>query len=209
MIAARPSLLSQAQVQEVIAELNHFHPHIDCLLHLIHSRGDLDQKLTLRTLGKTDFFTREIDQCVIDGTCQVAVHSAKDLPDPLPNELKCVAMTRGLDPSDVLVLREGEELANGSCIATSSERREARVKELREGLTFVDIRGTVEKRLEKLFRKEVDGVVVAMAALIRLKLTHLNIVPLPGETTSLQGRLAIVARKDDPEMEKLFAVLNA
>ena len=82
------------------------------------------------------------------------------------------------------------------------------VKCLRADLTFVDIRGTIEKRFEKLFRKEVDGVVVAMAALIRLKLTHLNTLPLPGETASLQGRLAVVARKNDHEMQELFAPID-
>ena len=124
-VAARASLLSQAQVQEVLAELKRYYPQITFETHLIHSLGDVDQKTSLRTLDKTDFFTKEIDQCVIDGTCRVAVHSAKDLPDPLPIELKCVALTRGVDSADVIVLREGDDLASLSAsasIATSSER---------------------------------------------------------------------------------------
>ena len=210
-VAARASPLSQAQVQEVYSELRTFFPHITLTPHLVKSLGDRDQKTSLRTLDKTDFFTREIDQCVIDGICHVAVHSAKDLPELLPPELKRVALTRGVDPADVVVLREGDDLVSlsaGSSIATSSERRETMVKQLRSDLTFVDIRGTIEKRLEKLFRKEIDGVVVAMAALIRLKLTHLNHVRLLGETVPFQGRLAVLARKDDQEMQELFAAID-
>ncbi len=211
-VAARGSSLSRAQVDETGEELRVFFPEVSLAPHFVTTYGDRDQKSSLRTMEKTDFFTREVDKLVIDGTCRVAVHSAKDLPESLSSHLKIVALTRGVDPSDVIVLRDGESLASLSpqaVIGTSSVQREERVRSLREDLVCADIRGTIERRLEKLQRREVDGVVVARAALLRLQLTHLNSVHLPGESTPLQGRLAVVALRDDHEMETLFSVIDA
>ncbi len=163
-------------------------------------------------MGKTDFFTREIDALVLNKTCRIAIHSAKDLPEHIPDGLKIVAITRGIDPSDSLVLREYdtlESLKPGSIIATSSLRREEIVKTLRNDLCFRDLRGTIHKRLELLQNGEADGVVIAEAALLRLKLSCLNRIRLPGATTEFQGQLAILARNDDEEMEALFSPLDS
>ncbi len=196
-IAARSSPLSQIQVQEVLAELQLYHPEIVFSATYLASKGDNDQLTSLRQLEKTDFFSYELDQLVLKETCRLAIHSAKDLPDPLPTGLTVVALTKGIDSSDALVLAEGQLLSDlplGACIATSSIRREEIVKKLRPDLTFVDIRGLIHQRLAKLERGEVAGVVIAEAALIRLGLTHLNRVRLPGPATDYQGQLAIVAR---------------
>ena len=120
-----------------------------------------------------------------------------------------VALTQGVDPSDVVVLREGEALQQGAIVATSSMRREEMVRAIRDDVCFVDIRGTIEKGLEKLFRGGVDGVVIALAALIRLGLMHVNWVTLPGETAPFQGRLAVLVRYDDEEMQELFGAIDA
>jgi hydroxymethylbilane synthase len=174
--------------------------------------GDKDRKTSLRTLGKTDFFTREVDELVLSNVCDIAVHSAKDLPDPLPNQLALIALTKGVDSRDVLVLRDGESLdtlSEGAVIATSSERRAEAVKELREDFRFIDLRGTIGERLQLLAEKKADGIVVAEAALIRLKLTHLNRIYLPGSTTTGQGRLAIVGKRERKQiLEKLFLCLD-
>jgi hydroxymethylbilane synthase len=101
-------------------------------------------------------------------------------------------------------------LPKGAVIATSSERREAAVRELRPGFsfTFRDVRGTIGQRLALLDKGEADGVVIAEAALIRLGLTHLNRITLPGTTTEMQGQLAIIARQEDNEMRELFSPLD-
>lgn len=206
-VGARSSPLSRRQVEEVFEALK-----IPYKAHFLESTGDLDQKTSLRTLDKTDFFTREIDQMVLKGECRVGVHSAKDLPEPIPLGLKIIAITQGIDPSDSLVLREFDTLASlktGSVIATSSVRREEAVRLLRADLSFKDLRGTIHKRLELLETGEADGVVVAEAALLRLNLAHLNRVRLPGPTTPLQGQLAIVAKEDDQEMAQLFSPLDS
>jgi hydroxymethylbilane synthase len=211
VVGARRSPLSQTQVWEVESEIRFFHPHITFSPIFMETNGDIDQSTSLRSLGKTDFFTREIDQMLLTRTCRIAIHSAKDLPDPLPEGLSIVALTAGVDPSDSLVLREGitlNTLPKGAVIATSSERRESAVLELIPHATFIDLRGPIAERLAKLDRGEADGVVVAEAALFRLGLTSLNRVTLPGKTVEGQGQLAVVARSDDYEMRRLFKPID-
>ena len=206
-MVSRRSPLAQAQVNEVEAELHRFAPQVRFMRKYMTTRGDRDQVTSLRSMGKTDFFTRELDQLVLARGCDVAIHSAKDLPDPLPEGLQLVALTRGVNPSDSLVLRSGchlEMLPSGSVIATSSERREEAVRQLRSDFLFEDVRGTIGQRLAKLEAGEVSGVVIATAALIRLDLTHLNSIELPGETVPFQGRLAVVAHREDQAMREVL-----
>jgi hydroxymethylbilane synthase len=208
-VGARSSPLSKKQVEEVYAAVKRFFSHVIFLPIYVETTGDLDRKTSLRALDKTDFFTREIDQLLLKNACRIAIHSAKDLPEPLPKGLAIAALTKGLDPSDSLVFREGSSLPKAGLIATSSERREASVRKLCPEARFVDIRGNIQERLDQLMQKKVDGVVIAEAALIRLGLTHLDRIKLPGETAPLQGRLAVVARKEDKEMHDLFNGLSA
>lgn len=212
IVGARSSPLSRAQVDEVLQELHRHHPDITFKPLYIATMGDIDQVTSLRDLDKTDFFTKEIDLLLVTGRCRIAIHSAKDLPEPIPDGLEIVALTRGINPSDVLVMREGDAfdtLPKKAKIATSSARREEVVRKMRPGLTFVDLRGTIGQRLALLDSYEVDGVVVAEAALIRLGLTHINRIRLPGETAPGQGRLAVLARGDDDEMRSLFSCIDA
>lgn len=183
-------------------------PHIDFCMHWVETTGDRDRSTSLRTLGKTDFFTKELDEMVLQKKARIAIHSAKDLPDPMPQGLIVAAMTKGIDLRDCLVLRAKESLTPGMVIATSSERREEAVRVLQPDVRFIDIRGTIEERLAKLERKEADGVVIAAAALIRLKLTGLNCIYLPGETVPGQGKLAIVCREDDQEIRQAVCELS-
>lgn len=210
-VGARSSPLSQAQVKELWEALQHYHPHVQFEIHTLSTIGDRDQTTSLRTLGRTDFFTKDIDHYVLKGRCRLGIHSAKDLPEPLAEGLSLLCLTRGLDAADVLVLRAQDtwqSLPAGARIATSSIRREEAVHQLRSDLSFCDLRGTIEQRLAKLETGEADGVVVAEAALIRLKLTHLNRMRLPGPTVEGQGQLAVVGRSDDQEMRELFACLD-
>jgi len=165
----------------------------------METKGDKDKKTSLRALGKSDFFTKELDEMLLKGEIDCAIHSAKDLPDPIPEGLVVVALTKGLDSRDSLVFKE---LKPGATVATSSERREELVRAWRPDLQFVDLRGTIGERLAKMEQGEVDGVVIAECALIRLGLTHLNRVFFPGP--EMQGRLAVVAREDSIAVRQLF-----
>lgn len=210
-VGGRASPLSQAQIREVLHAIQEHHPHVMFTPYLVDTRGDKDQTISLRKMEKTDFFTQEVDDLLLAGQCRVAIHSAKDLPDPIPKGLSLVALTKGLDSSDALVFRQNESLStlrSGAIVATSSDRREAAVRRLRTDLHFIDVRGTIAQRLAKLDCGEADAVVVAEAALIRLGLTHLNRMLLLGSTTPYQGQLAVLARDDDREMHALFSCLG-
>lgn len=203
LVGARSSPLSRAQFEEVQRDLKGLLEPI-----WVETTGDLDKKSSLRRLDKTDFFTKELDEMLLEGKIRLAIHSAKDLPEPLPKGLSLVALTKGVDSRDSIVFRFGESLETAVRIATSSLRREEAVRSLKANLIFVDLRGTIGERLSLLEKGSVDGVVVAEAALIRLKLNSLNRLILPGETTPNQGKLAVVARVDDKEMRDLFVSMD-
>ncbi len=211
VVGARSSPLSKAQCDEILQELRQFHPQVAFEPIWLETTGDKDLKTSLRTLEKTDFFTKEIDVLQLSGGCRISIHSAKDLPDPLANGLVLAALTRGVDPSDSILLREGETVGNlplRAKIGTSSVRREKNIRDLRSDLVCVDVRGNIQTRLVLLDQGVVDGIVIAEAALIRLKLTSRNRIPLPGERAALQGQLAIIAREDDQEMLELFRCID-
>ncbi|MBS0624178.1 MAG: hydroxymethylbilane synthase [Verrucomicrobia bacterium] len=204
-IAARGSQLSRVQVQEILQELQSYHPTYSFECSYVSTYGDRDHSISLRTLDKTDVFTREVDQEVLSGRSRLGIHSAKDLPDPLTKGLKCIALTKGVDPRDSLVLRDPLALKEGALIATSSLRREQLIQQLYPYVRCQDIRGTIEERLRKMDAAEFDGMVMAEAALIRLKLHHVYRLTLPGEPAPLQGRLAVIARQEDQDMAELFS----
>lgn len=210
-VGARSSPLSKVQVEEILRELHQHHPDIAFHPNFVLSTGDKDQQTSLRTLNKTDFFTKEIDEMILKRKCRAGIHSAKDLPDPLPEGLCLAALTKGIDPSDSLVMKPGmtlETLPYGAIIATSSERREDAVRGMRQDLRFIDLRGTIGQRIAKLDEGLADGVVIAEAALIRLGLTHLNRIRIPGETVPYQGQLAVITRENDWEARKLFSSID-
>ncbi len=200
LAAARDSPLSRAQ----FSEIQTLYPHITFIPLFVKTTGDKDKTTSLRTLEKTDFFTKEIDEMVLQRKCDVGIHSAKDLPEPLAEGLQLFALTEGIDPSDSLVYRT--EIFPGATIATSSPHREECVRQIFPDVKFVDVRGTIEERLALLDSGVVDGVVIAEAALIRLRLTHLLRMKLPGKTSPLQGRLAIVGRQEDNELIDAISV---
>jgi len=211
VVAARSSPLSRVQVDEVLAELRSFYSNIYFTSHWVTTTGDKDLVTSLRNMDKTNFFTNEIDQMLLEKKCRIAIHSAKDLPDPLPKGLRCIALTKGVDSSDVIVFRDGDSLSKlqkNAKVATSSIRREEMIKDLRKNFLCVDIRGTIEERLKKLDRGEVDALVIAEAALIRLGLTSRNRIQLPGPTALYQGQLAVVSREEDEEMVELFTCID-
>lgn len=210
-VGARSSALSKAQVDEVAREISAFYPSLQLLPMWIETEGDRDKKTPLWQVNKPDFFTKEIDQRLLNGECRIALHSAKDLPSPLPEGLTCVALTQGLTPKDSLVMAPGytlETLPPNPKIGSSSKRREAAIRSLRPDALVVDIRGTIDERLQLLEKRVVDAVVIAEAALIRLNLVQINRLILNHETEKLQGRLAIIARADDVEMKTVFSSIS-
>lgn len=202
-VGSRGSPLARAQVAEIAQIVGNFE------VVWVETTGDLDRTTSLKTMGKTDFFTKELDEMLLAKTIDAAIHSAKDLPDPLPMGLAIAAITEGTDPRDALVFRKGyslDTLPVGAWVATSSKRREEAAAQLRKDFRFLDLRGTIEERLAM---EGADAVVIAEAALIRLHLTHLPRCYLPGVTVEGQGKLAVVIREGDLKTKQFFACANA
>lgn len=211
-IGARSSPLSRAQVEEVQKLLldKGLDVHFDPIW--VEVIGDKDQLTSLKNLEKTDFFTKEIDELLLSNKCRAAVHSAKDLPDPMPKGLCIAALTKGVDSADVLVMKGESSLSTlppKARIATSSQRREEMMRSLRKDFVSVDIRGTIQDRLQKLDSGYCDALIMAEAALIRLGLTHLNRIRLEGPVAKDQGRLAVIIQEEDVEMRNLFACIDS
>ena len=123
-----------------------------------------------------------------------------------------VAITHGVDASDVVVMRPAASLRSlppGAIIGTSSPRRAEAVKTIRDDLAFVALRGDFDQRVQRVLNGDLDGIVAPEAAIIRLKLTHLNREPLSNDTAPLQGKLAVLAREGDVDMETLFQPMDS
>jgi len=209
-VAARDSALSKAQTEEVLTNLRYYRPDIVFEPIFVKTTGDLDLKTPLTGMEKTNFFTKEVDELVLTGLADVGIHSAKDLSDPIAKGLVSVAYTEGVDPSDVIVFRKGESLKSlppFAKVGTSSVRRQENLLTLRKDFSLVQIRGTIERRLSLLDEGEVDALVMAKAALIRLKIVR-DSIHLPGPSAEMQGRLAVLAREGDLEMKELFSLID-
>jgi len=213
-VGTRTSPLALKQVQEVLGTLEEFYPAVKTEIVGIDTYGDKDKTTPISKIEGSDFFTKEIDGALIDGRIDFAVHSAKDLADDLREGLTIAALTKPIDPYDVLVSKYGlklEELPYRAKIATSSLRRKQQLKKYRSDFQIVDIRGNIEERLRILDNSNLNGIVIAAAGLIRLSLENRITQRIPfGILTPhpLQGKLAIVAREDDKEIVSLISKLD-
>jgi hydroxymethylbilane synthase len=170
----------------------------------IKTTGDMTPDVPLARVGSRALFTKQIDEALLEGRIDLAVHSLKDLPTQLPAGIAITAISAREDPRDALVGHGAvrwDQLPKGAVIATSSLRRRAQILNLRPDLTITDIRGNVDTRIAKLdARPHWAGIVLAAAGLTRLGLAHRIgerlapelILPAPG-----QGALAITTRSDD------------
>lgn len=211
-VGARASKLSIKQVEEIERAVAFHDPLLAFSLKVCSTKGDLDQKTSLRDLEKTDFFTYELDQWLLEKKCDIVIHSAKDLPEPLNSNLEILAITEPLNQEDVIVFHKDQDLSKLSencVIATSSYNREINVLKAFPSAKIVDIRGDILQRLEKVEKKEIDGVVIAKVALVRLGLEHLNMLSLDGETTQGQGSLAILAKKGNLQLQEIFSKIDS
>lgn len=199
-IISRQSPLALLQVDEVLRTLP---PNIEHEVIKVTSYGDKHKNVSLMSDSiSPDFFTRELDRALLDGDADIAIHSAKDLPYPLPIGIKVVALTKGGDKSDSLVSKGNVKLAelpSGSRIGTSSAVRKAELLALRSDIEVVPIRGTIEERIAQVDDGYVDALIVATCALDRLGLSHRAAEKLPFKTHPLQGNLAITVGDKAPD----------
>ncbi|GIW43015.1 MAG: porphobilinogen deaminase [Candidatus Binatia bacterium] len=172
-IATRGSRLALAQSEWVAARIREARPDWITELVVIRTSGDQFTSRPLKAIGGKGLFVKEIQEALLAGEVECAVHSAKDLPAQSPPELVIAAVPAREDPRDVLVTQRGgslEALPAGSVVGTSSPRRAALLRWLRPDVQVVPLRGNVETRLEKLERRQADGLVLAAAGLRRLRI---------------------------------------
>ena len=212
-IGTRGSKLALYQSEIVQSKLKASFPSLECEFVKIRTKGDIIQRGAIDSIGP-GIFTREIEEALLSGEIDLAVHSAKDLATELPEGLEIGAVLMREDPRDCLVAREGKtlkELPRGAKIGTSSLRRRAQVKRLRPDLETLELRGNVDTRLRKVKEGEYDGIVIAHAGLKRLGLGDAvtevfeedYFLPQAG-----QGALAIEIRKGNQEIKELVKSVN-
>ncbi|MBX9139250.1 MULTISPECIES: hydroxymethylbilane synthase [unclassified Clostridium] len=170
ILATRKSLLAQTQTETVMKLLKD-KVNIDTKKLLVVTEGDKRLDVTLDKIGGKGLFTKDIEIALLDGRAHAAVHSMKDVPYEMGVDFELTAMPEREDVRDVLVCQKGEtlkELRKGAIIGTSSIRRAAQLKALREDINIVPIRGNVGTRLDKMKSEGMDGIILAAAGLKRL-----------------------------------------
>ena len=211
-IGTRGSKLALWQTEHVRDLLLRLYPQLAVDYVRITTKGDVITDRPLAAIGRNSLFVAEIEDALRSGRIHLAVHSAKDLPSTLADDMHIAAFLSRVDPRDALVSRGGglTDLPPGAKVGTSSPRRACQLRAVRPDLQLLDIRGNVDTRLEKLHRGEFDAIVLAAAGLERLGLSHHvtqyfsadEMVPAVA-----QGALAIEVCTSDPSLETLIAPL--
>jgi hydroxymethylbilane synthase len=170
-IATRKSALALWQAEFVKAQLAHYHPDLSVELVPMTSRGDVLLDVPLAKVGGKGLFVKELEQALLDGSADIAVHSMKDVPMEFPEGLGLAVICEREDPRDAWVSNRFdslEALPPGSCVGTSSLRRQSQLLQARPDLQVVFLRGNVNTRLAKLDAGDYDGILLAAAGLKRL-----------------------------------------
>ncbi len=203
MIGARGSQLSLAQTNWVIEELKKAHQNIEFEIKPIKTQGDIDTR-PLFTIDQKGIFEKEIDRAVAQKEIDFAVHSLKDVPSQLDDNLVLACIPKREMVNDVFISSDGSTLdtiKSGAVIGTSSLRRAVQISRKRSDVIVKSIRGNIETRIKKASGENYDAIVLAQAGITRLGL-DLSFTPLSIEDFSPspgQGALAIVARKNDEQ----------
>jgi len=214
-IATRTGSLAIVQTQIVVAAIQKLFPALDIRIKKIASEGDKDRRTTLWELKETGFFTSLLEDALLAGEADIAVHSFKDLPTAIREGLTIEAVLDRKFPEDCLLtaslIKSLDELPKEAIVGTSSLRRTVQLKRLRNDLKCVPIRGNVPTRLKKLEQGDFDAIVLARAGLERLGLADkISIIfdPTKFIPSPAQGTLAVEVRADDAETKEIISKLD-
>lgn len=217
IIGTRGSALALWQANEVKRRLEEAHPGLEASLRIFKTKGDHILDRPLSEVGGKGLFTKELEDAMLAGEIQLAVHSLKDMPTGLPEGLTLGAIPARGDVRDVLIYREGLDPAELKVIGTSSLRRESMAHRRWPEAKVVSIRGNVQTRMGRVHEegvRRVDAVLLAMAGIIRLKLNqeegydYLALNPEHWTPAVSQGALAIECREDDAEVLALLKSIH-
>ncbi len=213
-IATRKSALALWQAEFVKAELEKFHSDLVVELVPMSTQGDKILDTPLAKIGGKGLFVKELEQAMLDGRADIAVHSMKDVPVEFPEGLHLHTICEREDPRDAFVSNTYDsidQLPQGAVVGTSSLRRQCQIRALRPDLEIRDLRGNVNTRLAKLDNGEYDAIILAAAGLLRLEMaeritSYIEVdVSLPANG---QGAVGIECRSDDLSTQALLAPLE-
>ena len=219
-MGTRGSALALAQSRQVVAQLQSAHPDLQVEERIIRTEGDARQNASLPAIGGKGVFTLEIENALLSGEIDFAIHSLKDLPPDMPVGLCLAAVPRRASVSDVLIRKSGveqvkfEDESARLKIGTSSLRRRAMLLSLHPDWEIFEVRGNIDTRLRKLEEQDFDAIILARAGLQRLQIEEelasriiefdaAQFIPAPG-----QGALAIQARSDNQRTLEILQVLE-
>ena len=212
-IATRKSALALWQAEFVKAELERFHADVRVELVPMSTQGDIILDTPLAKIGGKGLFVKELEQAMLDGRADIAVHSMKDVPVEFPQGLALHTICEREDPRDAFVSNNFanlSELPQGAIVGTSSLRRQCQIKALRPDLDIRDLRGNVNTRLGKLDDGQYDAIILAAAGLIRLEMESRiadYIEPEVSLPANGQGAVGIECRIDDEVTKALLCLL--
>ncbi len=213
-IATRKSPLAMWQAEYVRDRLMAIHPELNVELLGMTTQGDKILDSPLAKIGGKGLFVKELEQQMLDGGADIAVHSMKDVPVAFPDGLHLAVICEREDPRDAFVsnhFQSLDELPQGAKVGTSSMRRQCQLKALRPDLQILDLRGNVNTRLRKLDEGQYDAIILAAAGLIRLGF-ETRITQTMSTGISLpaigQGAVGIECRSNDERINQLIAPLN-
>lgn len=214
VIATRESPLALWQAKHVQSLLQERYPDREVVLYGLTTKGDKILNVTLSKIGGKGLFVKELEQAMLDGKADLAVHSLKDVPMELPEPFTLAAILQREDPRDAFVSHKYsslEEMPDGSKVGTASLRRELMVRSRFPNLVVESIRGNVGTRLSKLDNGQYDALVMATAGLKRLGLTDRIRSIIPAEVSLPspgQGAIGVEALSDAKETLEALAFLN-
>ncbi len=216
-LGSRGSALALNQSQWVASRLKEHHPNLEITIEIIKTRGDRDQNSALNKFAGKGIFTKEIEEALLAGSIDLAVHSLKDLPTQLPDGLSLAAIPRREDPRDLLVAGTSvDALPEGALVGTGSARRREQLRLIRPDLKFAEIRGNVATRVGKWRDGQYSATILACAGVSRLGEAEAGLKP--GEATPLsleqcvpaacQGLLGLEVRENDGPTRALLSYLS-
>ena len=213
-IATRGSKLALWQAHHISDLLRAHYPGIIVELNIIKTKGDKILDVPLAKIGGKGLFVKEIEEALLAGEADIAVHSMKDVPAELPEGLKLGIIPEREVPTDCFLSATYPSIASlpvGARVGTSSLRRQTQLMALRRDLCILSLRGNLDTRVGKLMAGEFDAIIVAMAGMNRLGLTapHMQeLAPPEFYPAVAQGALGIEYRTDRPELDELLAFLD-
>lgn len=213
IIGTRGSRLALAQTNQVIEQLRKLNPRLTIETKIISTKGDADETTPLQEMGN-GIFTTALEQALLTGEIDMAVHSTKDMPSKMPEALELIPIGIREDARDVIILKSCyghiDELPRYARIGTGSERRMFQLQTMHPEWQMRQLRGNIDTRLKKLEEEELDAIVVAAAGIKRLGLENLieycypinKLLPAP-----CQGIISVEIRKEDKKLKQLLAQL--